>query len=80
MGTRIWTFENRKILEKLLKEGYTVPWIAKSMGISAAAVYIEIRRTIGEDEYKARRYIKYTAEKAIDKMIMVIKGETDDVQ
>ncbi len=80
MGTRIWTFENRKILEKLLKEGYTVPWIAKSMGISAAAVYIEIRRTIGEDEYKARRYIKYTAEKAIDKKIMEIKGETDDVQ
>lgn len=80
MGERIWTSENRKILEKLLKEGYRIPWIAKSMGISTATVYTEIKSTIGEDEYKARRYIKYTAEKAIDKKIMEIKGESDDVQ
>lgn len=80
MRGRTWTAKNRKILEKLILEGYMVPWIAKSMGLSNATVYAEIKRTIGENEYKERRYIKYTAEKAMEKDIMKIKGDSNDVQ
>ena len=75
---QIWTSENRRILESLLQEGYTIPWISKNMGISPTAIYSEIKRTIEEDEYEARRYIKYTAKKAMEKDIMRIKGELND--
>ncbi|WP_161907970.1 hypothetical protein [Emergencia sp. 1XD21-10] len=72
---RIWTKVNRKNLEFYLKEGYMVPRIAEKMGVSAQAIYGEIKKTLTEEEYRERRYVKYSAERAIAKEISQIQGE-----
>lgn len=73
-----WTAESRKTLEALLKEGYKVPQIANIMSISAMTVYKEIEKGVSEQEYREKRYIKYTADKAIETSIMKLKGEIND--
>ncbi|NCF00659.1 helix-turn-helix domain-containing protein [Emergencia sp. 1XD21-10] len=62
--SRIWTESTRADLEFLLKEGYKVPKIAKMMGISPASIYNELKLTLTEEEYKDRRFTKYTADLA----------------
>ena len=73
-----WTVADREILEKALAEGYTVPWIAKSLNKSAPAIYSELERCLDPEEYMQRRFVKYTAKRAIEKDIMRLKGELDD--
>lgn len=71
---KIWTLDDRKMLESLLKQGFKISKISEVLGIGTASIYNEIRRGVSADEYNQHRYIKYTAKASIDNQISKLKA------
>lgn len=70
-----WNREKCETLELLLKEGFTVPKIAKQLNTTPGTIYRELKRTLTSEEYEEKRYIKYCAEKAIANRLKDFNGE-----
>lgn len=58
------TLSLREKIEGLLSKNVTIPEIAKETNISKASIYEELARNMGCEDYKARRYEKYSAASA----------------
>ncbi len=60
---RRWNWEDRQNLKFLLNEGFTVTYISENhLRFSTTAIYEEIKRGIGEEDYSMKRYLKYQPE------------------
>lgn len=59
-----WNRDSRLELERLLKQGYTISYIASKMKVSRPTILDEVKHGITEDEYNERRYNQYRANKA----------------
>lgn len=64
-----WDDESRKTLETLAKEGYNIPYIAKRLGVSHQTVRSELMRGMDEESYRQGRYLKYSAQKSVEKQV-----------
>lgn len=49
MGRKKITFEERKVIEQMIKKGISPQKIAEAIEVSAPAVYAELRRCPGRD-------------------------------
>ena len=58
------TLSLRKKIEELIGKNVVIPEIAKSINVSRTSVYEELSRNLSREDYEARRYEKYSAEKA----------------
>lgn len=74
-GYGFFNLENRKRLEFLLKEGFSVKDICEQFGITRASIYTELKKGLNEEEYKRKQYIKYTPLKAIESEIGIYIGK-----
>lgn len=55
------TLSLREKIEELLSKNVTIPEIGKETNISKASIYEELARNLSREDYKARRYEKYSA-------------------
>lgn len=55
------TLSLREKIEELLSKNVTISEIAKKTNVSKASIYEELARNLSLEEYKARRYEKYSA-------------------
>lgn len=74
-GYGFFTLENRRRLEFLLKEGFSVTDICNQFGITRASIYTELKKGLSEEEYKRKQYIKYTPIEAIESEIKTYIGK-----
>lgn len=56
-----WDLEKRKMLQYMIKEGYSVSKIAKEMDTTSSSIYSELKRGIPQEEYTNGQYVKYNA-------------------
>ena len=64
MRASSWGLVKRKKLKLLLDEGYNAKHISEILDISYQAILNEIKRGTKEDEYKEKRWVKYSIERA----------------
>lgn len=57
------TLSIRRKLEELLKEKVTIQQAAKEVGIARQTLYTELRKVLSKNDYEAKRYELYSAEK-----------------
>ena len=62
-----WNYSMRNQLQLLLEEGFTLRRIADSFGVSYTNLKKELSRGLSEEEFKEKRYIKYSLEEAVMK-------------
>ncbi len=55
------TLSLREKIEELLSKNVTIPEIGKETNISKVSIYEELARNLSREDYKARRYEKYSA-------------------
>lgn len=55
------TLSLREKIEGLLSKNVTIPEIAEETNISKVSIYEELARNLSREDYKARRYEKYSA-------------------
>ncbi|MBS6799138.1 MAG: hypothetical protein KH297_04570 [Firmicutes bacterium] len=60
-----WDYNMRNKLQLLLEEGFTLRRIADSFGVSYPNLKKEVLRGLSDEEYREKRYIKYSLEEAI---------------
>lgn len=72
---RYFTYEKRKDIEVMLKEGFSVTRIAKELNISRGGMLNELQKGLKDYELKDRRYVKYIPEKAVKRDIEKVFGE-----
>ena len=63
-----WTEERRKQLEFLLREDFSILEIAEVLGVSHATIYNELKKHLSVEEYSKKRFRKYSAERAMNKI------------
>lgn len=72
-----WSYDKRKELELLLKEGYQPTKIADLMGMkNAGQIYYELKKVLSEEEYKNKQFIKYSAQRAEEEYMKKFRGES----
>lgn len=72
------TFEERKAIEKLLSENWTIGAIASSIGRSHSGIKLEIRRSGGRDSYNAQKAHECHLAIRRDAVIKNQKGLSDE--
>lgn len=64
MRASSWGLVKRKKLKLLLDEGYNAKHISEILNISYQAILNEIKRGTTADEYREKRWVKYSVERA----------------
>lgn len=64
MRATSWGLVKRKKLKLLIDEGYNAKHISEILDISYQAILNEIRRGTTADEYREKRWVKYSVERA----------------
>ena len=65
MKPSTWEMERRKQLQLLLEQGYTVGRVSEILGLARPTIFAEIKRGTTVDEYREKRFVKYSIERAI---------------
>jgi IS30 family transposase len=76
MKARAWDQESRRKLESLLADGYSIQACAEMLGKAIGTVRAEVKRGCLEDEYDAKRYVRYRAVRAT--LMDVFDGYTNE--
>ena len=70
---KFFDLDNRKKLEFLLSDGFSLTIIQKKLDVTRSILYTELMR--GLTEYKYRRYVKYNPIRAIIADIEIAVGK-----
>ena len=62
---KFFDLDNRKKLQFLLSDGFSLTIIQKKLDITRSILYTELKRGLTAEEYKNRQYVKYSPVKAI---------------
>jgi len=73
--TKFFNLDNRKKLQLLLLDGFSLTVIQKTLNITRSVLYTEIKKGLTDEEYKNRRYVKYNLTRAIIADIEKFVGE-----
>jgi len=60
-----WSIKDRKRLQVLCREGFTIARIVEVFDVSRVVINKELQRGLTEEEWNERRYVKYSIKKAI---------------
>lgn len=60
-----WSIKDRKRLQVLCREGFTIAKILEIFEVSRVVINKELQRGLTEEEWSERRYVKYSIKKAI---------------
>lgn len=60
-----WSIKDRERLQALCREGYTIARIVEVFDVSRVVINKELQRGLTEEEWRERRYVKYSIKKAI---------------
>ena len=72
---KFFDLDNRKKLQFLLSDGFSLTIIQKKLDITRSILYTELKRGLTAEEYKNRQYVKYSPVKAIVSEIKKSVGE-----
>lgn len=72
---KFFDLDNRKKLQFLLSDGFSLTIIQKKLDITRSILYTELKRGLTAEEYKNRQYVKYSPVKAIVSEIKKYVGE-----
>ena len=72
---KFFDLDNRKKLQFLLSDGFSLTIIQKKLAITRSILYTELKRGLTAEEYKNRQYVKYSPVKAIVSEIKKYVGE-----
>ena len=60
-----WSIKDRKRLQVLCREGFTIARIVEVFDVSRIVINKELQRGLTEEEWSERRYVKYSIKNAI---------------
>lgn len=72
---KFFDLDNRKKLEFLLSDGFSLTIIQKKLDVTRSMLYTEIKKGLTAEEYKYRRYVKYNPIRAIIADIEIAIGK-----
>ena len=72
---KFFDLDNRKKLEFLLSDGFSLTIIQKKLDVTRSMLYTEIKKGLTAEEYKYRRYVKYNTIRAIIADIEIAIGK-----
>ena len=72
---KFFDLDNRKKLEFLLSDGFSLTIIQKKLDVTRSMLYTEIKKGLTAEEYKYRRYVKYNPIRAIIADIEIAVGK-----
>ena len=67
--------DNRKKLQFLLSDGFSLTIIQKKLDVTRSILYTELMRGLTAEEYKNRQYVKYNLIRAIITDIEIAVGK-----
>ena len=62
---KFFNLDNRKKLQFLLSDGFSLTIIQKKLDVTRSILYTELMRGLTAEEYKNRQYVKYNPIRAI---------------
>jgi hypothetical protein len=62
---KFFNLDNRKKLQFLLSDGFSLTIIQKKLDVTRSILYTELMRGLTAEEYKNRQYVKYNLIRAI---------------
>lgn len=62
---KFFDLDNRKKLEFLLSDGFSLTIIQKKLDVTRSVLYTEIKKGLTAKEYQNRQYVKYNPIRAI---------------
>lgn len=62
---KYFDLDNRKKLQFLLSDGFSLTIIQNQLEITRSVLYTELKKGLTDDEYKNRQYVKYNPIRAI---------------
>ena len=72
---KFFDLDNRKKLEFLLSDGFSLTIIQKKLDVTRSILYTELMRGLTAEEYKNRQYVKYNLIRAIITDIEIAVGK-----
>ena len=72
---KYFNLDNRKKLQFLLSDGFSLTIIQNQLEITRSVLYTELKKGLTDDEYKNRQYVKYNPVRAIISEIKKYVGE-----
>lgn len=72
---KFFNLDNRKKLQFLLSDGFSLTIIQKKLDVTRSILYTELMRGLTAEEYKNRQYIKYNLIRAIITDIEIAVGK-----
>lgn len=72
---KFFDLDNRKKLEFLLSDGFSLTIIQKKLDVTRSVLYTEIKKRLTAKEYQNRQYVKYNPIRAIIADIEIAVGK-----
>lgn len=72
---KFFDLDNRKKLQFLLSDGFSLTIIQKKLDVTRSILYTELKRGLTAEEYKNRQYVKYNLIRAIITDIEIAVGK-----
>lgn len=72
---KFFNLDNRKKLQFLLSDGFSLTIIQKKLDVTRSILYTELMRGLTAEEYKNRQYVKYNPIRAIITDIEIAVGK-----
>ena len=72
---KFFNLDNRKKLQFLLSDGFSLTIIQKKLEVTRSILYTELMRGLTAEEYKNRQYVKYNLIRAIITDIEIAVGK-----
>lgn len=72
---KFFNLDNRKKLQFLLSDGFSLSIIQKKLDVTRSILYTELMRGLTAEEYKNRQYVKYNLIRAIITDIEIAVGK-----
>lgn len=72
---KFFNLDNRKKLQFLLSDGFSLTIIQKKLDVTRSILYTELMRGLTAEEYKNRQYVKYNLIRAIITDIEIAVGK-----
>lgn len=72
---KFFNLDNRKKLQFLLSDGFSLTIIQKKLNVTRSILYTELMRGLTAEEYKNRQYVKYNLIRAIITDIEIAVGK-----
>lgn len=72
---KFFDLDNRKKLQFLLSDGFSLTIIQKKLDVTRSILYTELKRGLTAEEYKNRQYVKYNLIRSIITDIEIAVGK-----